>query len=141
MPDMLKTTILIFTIAVCVTSQTATADEPSQAVAREMLFSGVLPNVSDRKLTAVTVEFSPGVTVPAHKHEAFVFVYVLEGIIRSQLDDGEIVEYKAGESWVEPPGITHSLIQNPSETEHAKLLAVFIAQEGAKLTTSGDISH
>lgn len=141
MPKLLKTLIPIVTVVAGFISLPVVADEPSNAVARKMLMSEILPHIPDHMLTAVTVEINPGTSVPAHKHEAFVYVYVLEGKVRSQLDNEEVVEYQAGESWVEPPGVTHSLTENPSETDKAKILAVFIAKQGAKLTTSGEISH
>ena len=108
-------------------------------VERKTVSAQALSNIPGHSLTAVTIELGPGVTVPAHRHDAFVFVYVLEGIVRSQLDDADVVDYAAGESWVEPLGVTHSLTQNPSDTENAKVLAIFVAKSGAELTTSGEI--
>ncbi len=43
--------------------------------------------------------------------------------------------YKAGESFFEPPGSEHLVSANASATVPASLLAVFIADEGAQLTT------
>jgi quercetin dioxygenase-like cupin family protein len=54
---------------------------------------------------------------------------------RSQLNDGKVVEYRAGQYWVEPPGAKHTLTQNPSRTMPACLLAAFIARSAAQLTT------
>jgi quercetin dioxygenase-like cupin family protein len=62
---------------------------------------------------------------------------VLSGSVRSQLNDGPAVDYRKGQSWVEPPGTQHSLTANPSETDSASLLAIFVASGGAKLTTIG----
>ena len=104
-----------------------------------MVSVGPLPNVPGHNLTAVKIDLAPGVSVPSHQHEAFVFVYVLAGTVRSSLDDEEPVGYSVGESWVEPPGAVHSLTENLSDTEPAQILAVFIAEEGATLTTSGKI--
>jgi hypothetical protein len=42
-----------------------------------------------------------------------------------------------GQSWVEPPGTQNSLTANPSETDSASLLAVFVASSRAKLATTG----
>ena len=64
---------------------------------------------------------------------------MLEGTVRSQLDRDKAIDYKAGESWIEPPGALHTLTQNMSKTETLKLLAVFIAKKDAKLTTSGEL--
>lgn len=108
-----------------------------QDVIRQRVSAHALPNVPGHMLTAVTIELGPSVNVPAHRHEAFVLAYVLEGTVLSQLGDAEPVEYRAGESWVEPLGVVHSLTQNSSDTDSAKILAVFVAKDGAELTTSG----
>ena len=80
-------------------------------------------------------DFTGSFAVHKQRHAGFVFVYVLQGTVESQLNSGDIVTYKVGESWVEPPGTLHSHAKNPSETEVAKILAVFIAKEDAQLTT------
>jgi len=51
---------------------------------------------------------------------------VLEGASRSQVNDGPVTTYKAGESWSELPGDRHAVSANTSETQPAKLLAVFV---------------
>ena len=51
---------------------------------------------------------------------------MLEGAIRSQVNDGPVTTYKAGESFSELPGDRHSVSANASETQPAKLLAVFV---------------
>jgi quercetin dioxygenase-like cupin family protein len=116
-------------------------ESSSGGVQRDILISEHLPNLLSGKLTAVEVDISPLVRIGSHQHEGFVYVYVLEGYVHSQLGDQEIVEYKEGDSWIEQPGITHSLTHNPSKTSNAKLLAVFLANEGARLTTSGVIEE
>lgn len=114
------------------------AGPQGSGVERQVVTAAALPNLPGHSLTAVTVELAPGVTVPAHRHEGFVFVYVLQGTVRSQLDAGKALDYAAGTSWVEPPGTLHSLTQNPSQTESTKVLAVFVAKDGARLTTADE---
>lgn len=116
----------------------ALAHGESKGISRDLISSSPLSNIPGNNLTAVTVQLAPGASSPAHRHAGFVFVYVLEGTVRSQLDNADIIDYKKGESWIEPPGTLHSLTLNPSKTENAKVLAVFVAKEGAKLTTSPD---
>ena len=65
-----------------------------------------------------------------------MFVYVLEGtVVRSALNDAPAKDYVTGESWVEPFGATHTLTQNVSDTDKAKILTVFLLNDGAELTT------
>jgi len=108
-------------------------------VARKLIAKEALPNIPGHILTAVTVQLNPGKIAAPHKHDAFVFVYLLEGRVRSQLGGDAPVDYTAGDSWTEPPGSLHTMTQNLSKTEFAKLLAVFVSKKGAKLTTSGSI--
>jgi quercetin dioxygenase-like cupin family protein len=46
--------------------------------------------------------------------------------------------YRAGESWYETPGAHHLISRNASDTEPAKLLAVFIADTGDNALTTPD---
>jgi quercetin dioxygenase-like cupin family protein len=81
------------------------------------------------------MEYAPGGRSASHHNAGSVFADVLDGAIRSKLDDGSEVVYRAVESFFEPPGTRHALSENASGTERAKLLAVFVAETGAKLTT------
>jgi len=97
-----------------------------------------LPNVPDKSLTAVVVTYAPGGKSSSHHHAGAVFAYVLSGEIRSENSvTGPARVYKAGESFFEPPGSEHLVSENASTTESASLLAVFVADDGAKLTTFG----
>ena len=51
---------------------------------------------------------------------------MLEGAIRSQINDGPVTTYEAGQSFSELPGDRHGVNANASETKPAKLLAVFV---------------
>lgn len=117
----------------------ANAHEIKGGVMRNMLTKAALPNVPDHNMVALTVELEPSNISPPHKHDAFTFVYVLEGNVRSQLGYDKPVDYVAGQSWTEAPNVIHASTQNLSETEHAKILVVFLAKNGAKLTTSGKL--
>jgi quercetin dioxygenase-like cupin family protein len=99
------------------------------------VFSAQLPNVPGKTLTAIVVEYGPGDSSPAHRHAGSVFAYVLSGQIRSQNSaTGAARVYRAGESFFEPPGSTHLVSANASDTEPASLLAVFVADDHAQLT-------
>ena len=98
------------------------------------VFSAQLPNVPGQTLTAVVVEFGPGGTAPVHRHSGSVFAYVLTGQIRSENSaTGPVRVYRAGETFFEPPGSTHLVSANASDTEPASLLAVFVADDHAQL--------
>jgi quercetin dioxygenase-like cupin family protein len=82
------------------------------------------------------VSYAPGAKSPSHRHAGSVFAYVLAGSIRSENSaTGPAKVYKAGESFFEPPGSEHLVSENASDTEPASLLAVIVADDGARLTT------
>lgn len=95
-----------------------------------------LPNVPGKSVTAVVVTFPPGAKSPPHHHAGSVLVYVLSGEVRSENSaTGPAEVYKAGETFFEPAGSAHLVSENVSATEPATILAVFIADDGATLTT------
>ncbi len=95
-----------------------------------------LANAPGQALTAVTVNYAPGAKSAAHHHAGSVFAFVLSGAIRSENSaTGPARVYQAGESFFEPEGSAHLVSENASTTKPACLLAVFIAGDGAALTT------
>jgi quercetin dioxygenase-like cupin family protein len=99
-----------------------------------------LANVPGQTLTVVTVNYPPGGKSRRHHHAGSVYAYVLSGAVRSENSaTGSVKVYKAGESFFEPPGSTHLISENASATKPARLLAVFIADDGAQLTTFDDV--
>jgi quercetin dioxygenase-like cupin family protein len=117
----------------------ATADGVSADGARvTLVYDHVLPNVPGKSMKGVLVEYAPGGTSPAHIHprSAFIYATVLEGAIRSRVNDGPVVTYRAGESFSENPGDRHAVSENASPTEPARLLAVFVVDtDETNLTT------
>jgi quercetin dioxygenase-like cupin family protein len=102
----------------------------------QLVLSAALQNAPGSRLTAVVVRYGPGESSRAHHHAGSVFAYVLSGSIRSQNSaTGPARIYKTGEGFFEPDGSIHSISENASSTEPASLLAVFVAPEGAELTT------
>lgn len=95
-----------------------------------------LPNVPGKTISAILVSYAPGGKSGAHHHAGSVLAYVLSGEIRSENSaTGPAKVYKAGESFFEPPGSEHLVSENASASEPASLLAIFVADDGAQLTT------
>jgi quercetin dioxygenase-like cupin family protein len=101
----------------------------------EPIGSYALPNVPGKRVTIVRVFYGPGGFTRPHKHSGSVTAYITKGEIRSQLGGGPVETFKVGQSFFEPPGSTHMVSANASNTEPAELIAVFVAAEGAPLTT------
>lgn len=110
---------------------------PATAQTVTPAFQHAIPNVPGKEMVAVVVDYPPGGKSGAHRHapSAFIFAYVLEGEIRSQVDDQPAKVYKAGESWYENPGAHHKVSENASATKPAKLLAVFVVNPGEVLVS------
>jgi len=103
-----------------------------------LVFDHVLPNVPGKSMKGVLVEYAPGGMSPGHTHPSSAFIYatVLEGAIRSQVNNGPVTVYKAGENFSENPGDRHGVSANASTTQPAKLLAVFVVDTNEKNLTT-----
>lgn len=133
---MIRSVILALAIAVAGVG-TAGAHDSSHAATVTLVYEHQLPNVPGKSIKGVLVEYGPGGFSEAHTHPASAFIYatVLEGAIRSQVNDGPVGTYRAGESFSELPGDRHGVSENASQTEPAKLLAVFVVDTGQKELT------
>lgn len=105
-----------------------------------LVFDRTLPNVPGKSMKGVLVEYQPGGSNPAHTHpkSAFIYATVLEGAIRSKINDGPEKVYRAGESWAEVPGDHHVVSANASDTQPARLLAVFVVDTDEKQLITPD---
>jgi quercetin dioxygenase-like cupin family protein len=120
---------LLLLIGASLLSTNVAAEETNVPVSKvTQIFDRALPNVPGKSLRAVLVEYGPGAASPSHRHPASAFIYatVLEGEIRSKVNDDPERVYKAGEAWTEQPGDHHQVSANASTTEPAKLLAIFV---------------
>lgn len=117
----------------------AAADKPHNAKVT-VVFDHPLPNVPGKSMRGVLVEYGPGGHNPSHTHakSAFIYATVIEGEIKSQLNDGKVTVYKTGENWIEVPGDHHQVSANASETKPAKILAVFVVDTGEMKLTIPD---
>ncbi|MFF0287806.1 cupin domain-containing protein [Streptomyces sp. NPDC005262] len=113
---------------------TATVASQRASETLSPVFEQPLPNVKGKTFTSAIVDFPPNARAVPHRHgAAFVYAYVLEGTVRSQLAGEPVRTYHRGQNWVEPPGAHHVLTENTSRTKEAKLLVIFISGTGDKL--------
>lgn len=101
-------------------------------------FEHAIPNVPGKSMVSVVVDYAPGGASSPHTHakSAFIYAYVVAGAIESQVNDGPVRVYHAGESFYEEPGATHRVSRNASKTAPAKLLAVFVVDSDDKTLTA-----
>ena len=120
----MKKTALLLTAAAALFTTSLTAETTAPGANVSVVFDQKLPNVPGKSMRAVLVEYEPGAGSPSHRHPSSAFIYarVLEGAIRSKVNDEPERTYKAGESWTEKPGDHHQVSHNASDTEPAKTM-------------------
>ncbi|RON15503.1 cupin [Pseudomonas brassicacearum] len=114
------------------TSVTALAHEgPSEKVT--VLQDELLKNVPGKKAMMIEVDYKPGQSSIAHKHEGTAMAYVISGAITSQVKGEKAITYKAGQYWYEPAGSEHLVSKNASATKPAKLLVFMVLSPDEKV--------
>jgi quercetin dioxygenase-like cupin family protein len=126
----------LFLLALAVI-RSQTSSSADHEIAKEIsLMKQTLPDVPGKEGLIETVRFSPGEVVPAHRHNADVFAYVLEGSIITQLKGGKPQTVHTGEVFYESPTDIHVDTRNASQTQPAKLLVFFVKGIGAPPTVA-----
>lgn len=93
-----------------------------------------LTGIPGKQFAAAIVIFPPGARAAPHRHgTAFLYAYVLQGTVRSQIEGQRVHTYRRGEGWVEQPGVHHLLTENASRTTAARLLVTFVSDDKAPL--------
>jgi quercetin dioxygenase-like cupin family protein len=106
--------------------------EDAKSVARVTpLMTQQLTGIPGKEATMLTVEYLPGGASLPHRHDAHVFVYVLEGALLTQLDGQEPVTLRAGQTFYENPQDIHRVSANASASAPARFL-VFMVKDRDK---------
>ncbi|MFO1320509.1 MAG: cupin domain-containing protein [Burkholderiales bacterium] len=88
------------------------------------------PGLAGYELLSVRLDLVPGGSDPLpHRHDADLFVYVLQGSIEVELD-GRKSSHSAGSMFHEPRNVVHSLLRNTHAEQPAAVLAVFVIKSG-----------
>jgi quercetin dioxygenase-like cupin family protein len=99
------------------------------------LMSKPLPDIPGKELLMITVEYPPGSSDPAHRHNAQALVYVLEGSIVMGVNGEKPVTLTAGQTFYEAPNDIHTVGRNASKTMPAKFLVVLLKDKNAPVLT------
>lgn len=110
------------------------ADAPAEAVRVVPLLTQALADLPTKEVAMLTVEYLPGGASRPHRHDAHVFVYVLEGTLRMQLAGGVVQILRAGQVFYEAPGDVHETSANASATEPARFLVVMLKDKDRPLS-------
>jgi quercetin dioxygenase-like cupin family protein len=95
------------------------------------LLSKDLRDLPNKEGLMITVEYPPGGSDPIHRHNAHVFVYVLEGSVVMQVKGGKEITLTPGQSFYEGPNDVHVISRNASKTKPAKFVVFFVKDKGA----------
>jgi len=110
----------------------ASADEAPKAT--PPLMTRDLAGIPGKEALVLTVEIGPGESSRPHRHDANVFVYVLEGTITMQVKGGPAVTLHPGQTYYESPSDIHTVSKNASKTAPAKFLVFIVKDKGAPVT-------
>jgi quercetin dioxygenase-like cupin family protein len=111
------------------------ADEGKNTATVKPLLTRDLTGIPNKEAVMLTVEYLPGGASLPHRHDAHVFVYVLEGSLRTAVDGQEPVVLKPGETFYESPSDIHRISENASKTERTKLLVFFVKDKGKPVSS------
>ena len=115
-------------------SGVAWADGTPPAASANPLMTKDLAALAGKEVLMSTVTYPPGGASPPHRHDAQVFVYVLEGELVMQVQGGPKVTLQPGETFYESPSDVHAVSANASQTRPAKFLVFIIKDKGAPTT-------
>ena len=122
------------------TTAAATAGKPESSVVLDKQAQTVLdqllqyPIGTQAQVSSAVLTFAPGASTGLHKHEAPLYVYVLEGTITVTYEGGIVKEYSQGSAILEAMGVAHN---GENKTDKpVKLLVVNIGAEGVANTVT-----
>lgn len=93
-----------------------------------------LPDFPGKEGMVEVVDFAPGEVSEPHRHNADLFVYVLEGSVVTQIKGDSPKTVHAGGVFYESPSDIHAVSRNASGTEPARLLVFYVKAKGASPT-------
>lgn len=127
----------IFSLTFCASTLLAQSTPPSAPVpaarnAASPLMMQDIIGMPGMEVTMNTVEYAPGASSRPHRHNAQVFVYVLEGRVTMQVKGGPKLTLGPGQTFYENPNDVHTVSANASATEPAKFLVFMVKDKKAQ---------
>lgn len=98
------------------------------------LMTKELPDFPGKEGMVELVDFAPGEVSQPHRHNADLFVYVLEGSIVTQVGGEASKTVNAGEVFYEGATDVHVVSRNASATKPAKLIVFYLKGRGVPPT-------
>jgi len=102
------------------------------------LMTRALTDDPNKEALMITVTYRPGGASLPHRHDAQVFVYVLDGAMTMQVDGSAPVTLQPGQTFYEGPNDVHRISANASQTAPAKILVFMIKNKGKAASRVAD---
>src|SRR5262245_35243240 len=112
----------IVLVLVSLISDTLVAQEAKVAP----LMSKDLTECPGKEGVMITVVYPPGHSDEIHRHNAYAFVYVVEGSVVMQVRGGKEITLTPGQTFYEGPDDVHIVGRNRSKTEPAKFVVFLV---------------
>jgi quercetin dioxygenase-like cupin family protein len=112
----------------------AAQSAPPRSVGKDLMMKD-LTGLAGKQAVVRANEYPPGTSNPPHRHNAHVFLHLLEGQLIVQVKGGQPVTLKPGDTYYESPADIHVVSRNPSASVTAKALVFMVKDIGAPATT------
>jgi quercetin dioxygenase-like cupin family protein len=93
-----------------------------------------LAGLPGKEVLMLTVKYLPGGASLPHRHDAQVFVYVLDGELSMQVAGGPLLTLRRGQTFYESPTDVHVVSANASKTAPAAILVFIIKDKNAPVS-------
>lgn len=113
---------------------TAWAQDAPRSVGKDLMVKQLGDLAAQEAVVRANV-YPPGTSNPPHRHDAHVFLHLLEGQLIIQLKGRDPVTLNAGDTYYEAPDDIHVVSRNPSDKVAAKALIFMVKKTGAPATT------
>src|SRR5207244_9084421 len=107
---------------------------PPRSAGKDLMVKA-LPDLAGKEALVRANLYPPGTSNPPHRHDAHVFLHLLEGQLIVQLKGGQAVTLNPGDTYYEAPDDIHVMSRNPSDKVAAKALIFMVKKIGAPSTT------
>jgi quercetin dioxygenase-like cupin family protein len=107
-----------------------TAPKPPTEIV-EQLMAKDLVGLPGKEIVMLTVQYLPGGASLPHRHDAQVFVYVLDGELTMQVAGGPALTLRRGQTFYESTADVHVVSANASKTAPATILVFMVKDKNA----------
>jgi quercetin dioxygenase-like cupin family protein len=125
---------LVLVCLLAVATGTVWAQNAPRSVGKDLMVKA-LPDIAGKEAVVRANVYPPGTSNPPHRHDAHVFLHVLEGQLIVQLKGGQPVMLNPGDTYYESPDDIHVMSRNPSDSVPVKALIFMVKKTGAPSTT------